>query len=295
MDDVNSLSRRGLLSFGVAGATAGLLPAAAEPAGKVLVFVGPSNHPPGTHEVAASGRLLKHCLDRAGLPADLLDAWPTDPDALSAYAGVVFLGDYFPPAVVPESKRALAELGRRMDAGMGLVCVHYATGLTAIHVREDGDHPLLRWMGGYYATRCTHHKSVAKVFRGATVEPAADHPVTRGWKAFTFDDEPYINNYFGPGGPAKTVTVLATAMLPPDKPAREAVAWAVDRPDGGRGVGVVFPHFYRNWANPDVRTLVLNAVAWAAKREVPASGVRSDPPDLPAFRPAAVDPPAKKK
>jgi type 1 glutamine amidotransferase len=264
-----------------------------EPAGKVLVFAGPTNHPPGTHEIAASGRLLQHALTAAGIPADLLDKWPGS-GALDGYASVAFVGDYFPPAVIPEGERAMADLARRMAAGMGLVCVHYATGLTAAHVASDGDHPLLRWLGGYFATRCPHHQSVARVFKSATVEPAADHPVTRGWAAFTFHDEPYTRNYFGPNGPAKGVTVLATAMLPPEKPAREAVAWAVERPDGGRGVGVVFPHFYRNWANESVRTVILNAVAWSAKRQVPAGGVRSAEPDLLAFRPAAVDPPAKR-
>lgn len=33
-----------------------------KPAANVLILVGPSTHPPGTHEVAAGGRLVAHCL-----------------------------------------------------------------------------------------------------------------------------------------------------------------------------------------------------------------------------------------
>lgn len=272
----------------------GRLPAAPE-AKRILILVGPSQHPPGTHEVAAGGRLLAHCLQVAGLKADVATEW-SDANSLADVASVAFIGDMFPPEVMPKRDRIMDDLTAMMKRGCGIVCVHYATGLEAKHVTADGDHPLLRWMGGYFATRCNHHKSVAKVFREATVEPAkGDHPVLRGWKPFTFHDEPYINNYFGQDGPAKTVIPLATAMLPPEAPKRETIAWAVERPDGGRGVGVVMPHFYRNWKLDDLRTLILNGIVWTAKAEVPAGGVQVKLPDLAQFKPDAVEPPFKKK
>jgi hypothetical protein len=51
------------------------------------------------------------------------------------------------------------------------------------------------------------------------------------------------------------------------------VAWACERPDGGRGFGFTGAHFHRNWGNGNFRKLVLNAVLWVAKAEVPANGV----------------------
>jgi type 1 glutamine amidotransferase len=272
---------------------------AADDVGRVLIVVGPSKHPPGTHEVEAGGRLLKHCVEAIEKPraleAEVVTEWPADGEKTFAdVASVVFIGDLFPPEVMPNRDTIMKHLGAMMKRGCGLVCVHYATGLEAKHVSEDGDHPLLHWMGGYFATRCNHHKSVARVFKEATIEPTkADHPVLRGWKSFTLHDEPYINNYFGKDGPDKTVTPLATAMLPPEKPNRETVAWAVARPDGGRGVGVVMPHFYKNWQLDDLRTLILNAVLWTAKQDVPKDGVRVKLPDLTSFKPAAVEPPKK--
>ncbi|MCS6866493.1 MAG: ThuA domain-containing protein [Gemmataceae bacterium] len=296
-------TRRDALATGTAAMLTSLPLSAAprrEPAQRVLIVVGPSNHPPGTHEVGAGGRLLQHCV--AAFPpgtwkADLITQWPREArKEFASVATVVFIGDLFPPEVMPDRATIMADLTAMMKAGCGIVGLHYATGLEAKHVAADGDHPLLHWMGGYFATRCQHHKSIARVFPQATIEPAAkDHPVVRGWKAFTIHDEPYINNYFGPQGPAKNVTALATAMLPPEKPQRETVAWAVERSDGGRGVGIVMPHFYRNWANDDLRTLILNAIVWTAQHEVPRDGMKVRLPELTTFQPDSVEPQPRRK
>lgn len=287
--------RQALLAGAAVTALGSTSLAADDPKRRILVVVGPSAHPPGTHEVAAGGRLLKHCLDKAGVTADIVTEWPADAKDLAGVKCVAFIGDMFPPAVMKGGERAMKDLTAMTAKGCGIVCLHYATGLEAKHVKEDGDHPLLHWTGGYFATRCKHHKSVARVFQEATVEPGkADHPVLRGWKKFTVNDEPYINNFFGKDGPAKNVTVLATAQLPPEKPQAETVAWATDRTDGGRGVGIVMPHFFRNWKDDDMRTLILNAVAWAAGAEVPKAGVQVKLPELTEFKPDAVEPPKKK-
>ncbi|MCL4201511.1 MAG: ThuA domain-containing protein [Pirellulaceae bacterium] len=271
---------------------------------RVAIVVGPSTHPPGTHEVAAGGRLMKFCLENManvpGVKADVLYQWPRDPAVLEGVATVVFIGDIFPPMRLPDPPAILAQLDAMMKRGCGIVCVHYATGLRAGDVGENGEHPLLGWMGGYFATGCNHHRSVAKIFREATVTPAApEHPVSRGWREFTFDDEPYIQNYFGPDGNKLSagVTALATSMLPPEAPQREIVAWGIQRADGGRGVGIVMPHYYRNWKLEDLRRMILNSIVWTANLEVPAQGVQTTLPDLAVFEPGGVEPlpPAAKK
>jgi hypothetical protein len=55
------------------------------------------------------------------------------------------------------------------------------------------------------------------------------------------------------------------------------MAWATERDDGGRGFGFTGAHVHWNWANPDFRKLVLNAIAWCAKVDVPADGVHDKP------------------
>jgi len=269
---------------------------------QILIVVGPSNHPPGSHEVAAGARLMQHCLNTSGnmrqLKTDVVYEWPTVETQLDAADTVVFIGDTFPPNRFPGSDAILAKLGAMMNRGCGIVCVHYATGLRAADVAEDGEHPLLHWMGGYFATRCPHHQSIAKIYPAARIAPAApDHPVSRGWKPFTLHDEPYINNYFGKDENrlAANVTALATSMLPPDAPQREVVSWCVQRDDGGRGFGIVMPHFYRSWKIKDLRTFILNGIVWTAGQPVPESGVQSGLPDLANFRPDSVEPMTRPK
>ncbi|MDR3404270.1 MAG: ThuA domain-containing protein [Chthoniobacter sp.] len=261
----------------------------------VLIVVGPSTHPPGSHEVAAGGRLMKSCVEHMtnvpGVQADVVTEWP-DKALRDAAATVVFIGDQFPANRLPNAPQNLADLDEMMKRGCGIVCVHYATGLAAGDVADDGEHPLLHWLGGYFATRCKHHQSIAKIYPAATITPAApQHPIARGWREFTLNDEPYINNYFGPDGnrPAANVTILATSLLPPEAPKPENVAWCVERSDGGRGFGIVMPHFYKNWRNEDLRRFILNGIVWTAKREVPAEGVATEPPALEQFSPAALE------
>lgn len=274
------------------------LPSFAADAARILIVVGPTDHPPGTHEVAAGGRVMKHCLENMvnvpGVKVDLFNEWPKDKAVRDAASTVVFIGDTFPPNRLPNAEQNLAELGAMMERGCGIVCVHYATGLLGKDVKPDGDHPLLRWMGGYFANRsCPHHESIAKIYPEATIKPAAPrHPVWRGCREFTLNDEPYINNYFGKDGnrPAVNVTVLATSMLPPAVPKQETVSWCVERPDTGRGFAIVMPHFYRNWKLEDLRRYLLNGIVWSAKLDVPTSGVQTTLPDLSTFAPVSIEP-----
>lgn len=263
----------------------------------VLIVVGPSNHPPGSHEVEAGGRLMHYCLNStesvSGYEAHLSYGWPQEEKVLDTADTVVFIGDTFPPNRLPGSDVILAKLGRMMDRGCGIVCIHYATGLRATDVSQDGEHPLLYWMGGYFATRCPHHRSIARIYPAAVIsKAAADHPISRGWSEFTIHDEPYINNYFGKDENrlAPNVTALATSMLPPEKPQREVVSWCVERDDHGRGFGIVMPHFYRSWKNDDLRTFILNGIVWTAHGEIPKNGVQVELPDMTRFKPAALEP-----
>lgn len=265
----------------------------AEP--RVLIVVGPSKHPPGTHEAAAGGRLMGYCVehmrDLPDVRAEVVYEWP-DQTQRAAASTVVFIGDTFPAARFENVQQNLADVDAMMKRGCGIVCVHYATGLWGQDVPKDGAHPLLDWLGGYFANKsCPHHQGVARVYEAAKITPATQHPITRGWREFTVKDEPYINNYFGgqENQPAANVTVLATSQLPPEAPRREPVAWCVERRDGGRGFAIVMPHFYRNWGNDDLRRCILNGIVWTTKLDVPADGVHTTLPDLKTFSPTAVE------
>lgn len=60
-----------------------------------------------------------------------------------------------------------------------------------------------------------------------------------------------------------------------EKGESQAVAWASERPDGGRGFGFTGGHFNRNWGDGNFRKVALNGILWVAKVEVPPHGVSS--------------------
>ncbi|MGB0578456.1 MAG: ThuA domain-containing protein [Limisphaerales bacterium] len=276
-----------------------LLTAFSLAAADVMIVVGPSNHAPGSHEVKAGGRLIAHVLKNAknvnGINTRVFYEWPKDEAIHERADTVVFIGDQFPAERLPNAKSAMADLTKMVARGCGIVCVHYATGLGASHVAEDGEHPLLHWTGGYFATRCQHHQSVARIF-DATIKPAATgHPVMRGWTTFKIRDEPYTKNYFGAKGLAPGVYSFATAQYPPNDPRTEIIAWGIQRKDGGRGMGVTMPHFYRNWSNDSLRKFIMNGIVWSAGLDVPKNGVITPDPDLAKFEPESIDPKPRKR
>jgi len=149
----------------------------------------------------------------------------------------------------------------------------------------------LECTGGYYET----YWSVNPTWT-ARFGKFPDHPITRGVKPFEILDERYYHMRFREN--MEGVTPILSAV-PPESTRRgpngpysgnpavrarkgmaEVVAWARQRPDGGRGFGFTGGHFHYNWANDNFRKVVLNAIVWVAGLEVPAEGVRSKAPAL---------------
>ena len=84
----------------------------------------------------------------------------------------------------------------------------------------------------------------------------------------------------------KGVTPILKATPPDDTrgtaaakkhPGREEImAWAFDRPDGGRSFGFTGGHYHDNWGDENFRRLVVNAILWSAKLDVPKDGAKVD-------------------
>ena len=53
----------------------------------------------------------------------------------------------------------------------------------------------------------------------------------------------------------------------------ETMMWVFERPGGSRGMGFTGGHTHANWGDPNQRKIILNALLWLAKVEVPAKGV----------------------
>ncbi|MGC9947730.1 MAG: ThuA domain-containing protein [Bryobacteraceae bacterium] len=249
--------------------------ALAAPPAKIVLVAGTPSHGPGEHEFNAGATLLAKCLrQNPGVAAIVVrGGWPADDSFFEGANAIVLYMDGGENHPLLADDR-LAKLGKLMKNGVGLACLHYA-------VEVPGDHggmELLDWIGGFYR-RLYSQNPVNDV---ELTQTAPAHPISRGWDTFRSTDEWYYRIMFRKDD--KRLVPILTAMLPKDAPQQETVAWAVERADGGRGFGFTGGHFHHNWGLEDQRRLVVNAILWTAKVEVPPTGAKCDltPEDLKA-------------
>ena len=259
---------------------------------KVVFLAGTRSHGYGAHEHRAGCLLLAKRLNAAreenGLPVVATvysGRWPSDPTAFDNADTVVSYCDGGSRHPLNEH---LPEFDQLMDKGVGLVCIHYAVETTK---GEAGDH-FLDWIGGYFEP----HWSVNPHWT-AKFDELPTHPITHGVDPFEIHDEWYYHMRFRPE--MEGVTPILTDLPPRESLNREDgahsgnpyvreavmqrkepqhVAWACERDNGGRGFGFTGGHFHRNWQDDNFRKLVLNAIVWTAKADVPQEGVASTTP-----------------
>jgi type 1 glutamine amidotransferase len=287
----NTLLRRGaFLSFALVLAASGWLIAAADvdpydqsgvplekqpPEGakvtKIVLVAGRKSHRTGEHEFFAGCAVLMKLLQQTSgvFPVMARDGWPKNPQTFEGAKSVVFFmdGGGGHPIIQRDHREVVQRL---MDQGVGFVNLHYAVE----YPKSQSDH-VLQWLGGYYETGFStnpHWK--------AEIKTLPEHPITRGVKPFALQDEWYFNIRFKPEQEGVTPILKA---VPPDnkrgtaaarehKGREEILAWAFNRANGGRSFGFTGAHFHKNWGDENFRRLVVNAILWTAKLDVPPDG-----------------------
>jgi type 1 glutamine amidotransferase len=234
---------------------------------KIVLVAGSPSHGPAEHEFNAGMILMDKCLrqNKDVEPVIVRNGWPVDESVFEGAASIVFYLDGGEKSPLIQKDR-LATLGKLMDKGVGMACIHYAVEIP----KDHGGPELLKWIGGYYE----RPYSTNPINLSEMTQASPKHPISRGWKSFELKDEWYYKIRFDSSD--KSVTPILTAMLPKDAPVRETVSWVKERPDGGRGFGFTGAHFHNNWGNKDFRTLVLNAILWTAKMDVPRNGAKCE-------------------
>lgn len=278
---------------GIAALGLVVLHGAADP--RIVIIAGKPSHPPGMHEFRAGALLLQKAM--AGMKGVTVEVhangWPSkvengqtvdDHAALDGAAAVVIYADGGAghPALQRDHRAVLDALAAK---GAGLGFMHYGVEVPAGAAGEA----MQRWNAGYYETNFSVNPMWTPQF---TAFPA--HPVTRGVGPFGNYDEWYFNMRWAPDAAARgRMTPILTAVPSDDvrkgryvSPAgpyphiiadsgrTETMMWVFERADGGRSFGFTGGHTHTNWGDPNQRRVVLNALLWIAKVDVPSGGVR---------------------
>ena len=271
------------------------------------MIAGLPSHGPGEHEHNAGIQLLAAGLKQAvpdlvNVSFSLNGEWPSDEQIAAADTIIIYSDGGGKHPALPH----LDQLAKKMSAGCGFICLHYAVepayeraGWLSVDGKPVSSPPAGRfsvgkgakefkeWLGGYFEAYYSVNPHWTADFKSLP-----DHPISRGVKSFSFRDEWYFHMRFKDN--REGITPILVSDVPseiispkdgdyvgnPDvrrevleerKP--QIVAWAVTRSDGGRGFGFCGGHYHLGWANDNQRMLVLNAILWTAKVEVPVSGV----------------------
>jgi hypothetical protein len=252
---------------------------------RIVLLAGPPSHGPLAHEHNAGVQLFAKCLASVpGLKTEVhLNGGPEDWAGFAGADALVIYSDGGGRHPALQGNR-LETLGRILNKGTGLATIHYAVEPTP----AKGQKEFLQWQGGAFEPDWSVNPHWDGDF---TTLPK--HPITRGVRPFKTNDEWYFHMRFVEG--LKGVTPILTAIAPPETMSRpdghhsgnpavrkavadkvpQHVAWAYERPGGGRGFGFTGGHNHLNWGNDNQRKLVLNAILWVASVEVPANGVES--------------------
>jgi putative heme-binding domain-containing protein len=211
----------------------------------VALVAGRKDHGPGEHDYPAWQkawtRLLSMAEDvKVTAPMD----WPS-PEELRSAAVLVF---YQQGSWTPERARDIdAFLGR----GGGIVHLHYAV--------DGGQDPSgfarrigLAWQGGRSKFR---HGPLDLVFTGGDRQPIA-----RNFERVHFEDESYWDLVGAPGD----IALMATGVEDGEP---KPLLWTLE-PGGGRVFVSILGHYSWTFDDPLFRTLILRAIAWAAREPV---------------------------
>ena len=255
---------------------------------KVVFISGKPSHGWMKHEHRAGNMILAKRLNESGLPIEAVVlediGYPKDESVLEdASTIVIFCTGHGGHVLNPKLK----EFDALMKKGIGVIMIHWATEAVS---GAPGD-KFLEWMGGF----CDLNWSVNPHWK-PNFKPRK-HPIWNGVQPFSVDDEWYYHMRFVEDRTGLTpiltdVPPMETLKRPDgmrsgNPSVRKAVAngesqhvaWAYERPQGGRGFGFTGGHNHVSWQDDNYRKIMLNAILWTAGMEVPENGVDSLSPD----------------
>ena len=242
---------------------------ALDPAPVRVLFIGKApDHPHGTHMYMHTSRVLAKCVEKNGgleknggdekngtVETIVSNGWPKDPKALEGVRAIVLYAT--PGAEFLLDGPGAREFQALVRNGVGVVTLHWASSV----FEKNLDRLAKPWgeiFGGYWVSNYG-----LSTDRSPLTQLVPDHPICRGWKEYELHDEFYLKPVIEKATPLLRVTTKGEDVV---------VGWSYERPGGGRAYATTLGHYYRNFQIEAFRRMVVNAILWAAKIEVPAGG-----------------------
>ena len=236
---------------------------------KIVLIAGSVSNKAGQHEYFAGCAMMMDWLKQTqGVwPVLVAEGWPKNEAILDGAKTIVVYADGGAKLPFLEPSR-WAPMKKLMDAGTGFVMLHQAVDTPDDHAEE-----MKSWLGAAFTKDigCRGHWDME-------FSDFPPHPITRGVAAFSAPLDGWLYNlHFAQGA-----TPLLSGAVPDKSRSSadakehngrpEVIAWAYERPNGGRSFAYTGCDLHRNWQVESQRRLVTNGILWTAKMEVPQAG-----------------------
>lgn len=236
---------------------------------KIVLLAGSVSNKAGQHEYFAGCAMMMDWLKQTpGVwPVMAAEGWPQNEAILDGAKAVVVYADGGAKLPFLEPSR-WEKISKLVAGGAGFVMLHQA-----VDVPEDRADDIKSWLGAVFKKDigCRGHWDME-------FSQFPKHAITRGVTAFAAPFDGWLYNlHFAPGAvPLLTGAVPDKNRTTDDAKAHvgraEVIAWAYERPNGGRSFGFTGADLHKNWIAESQRRLVTNGILWSAKVDVPEAG-----------------------
>jgi quercetin dioxygenase-like cupin family protein/type 1 glutamine amidotransferase len=209
-----------------------------------------------------------------GFPSDLSQI--ADADVVLLYFGL----NYGTMTDVLDNEPRRVAMQQLMAKGAGLIALHQASTVPD----QASLVPMADWLGGVRFGMADRGTEIAQI----QIAGAGKNPIANGLKPFELLDEFYPTFTFST---TDKVTPILSAKVHiqtrnnhpvfEEPPADHVIAWSAERPNGGRSFAFTSGHYLLTFDQAQVRDMLLNAILWTAKRDVPPAGATTNAPTMP--------------
>ncbi len=220
----------------------------------------------GHHDYIAGCKCLEVLLHQtAGIETvQVQDGWPQDQSVFDGAKSIVFYTDGGGKQVFLNSQQRIEKVQSLVDSGVGIVMIHQA-----VDFPNEFAERAKSWLGGIYLA--------GESGRGHWDSKHVDfpsHPTTRGVTPWEINDGWLNKIRFLDELRGVTPLVWSGKKYAGSRAGLndDIVAWAYERPGGGRSFSFTGLDAHAAWSLAGLRQFIVNGVLWSAGADIPKDG-----------------------